>query len=348
MERQGDIIEVEHLSKRFAHERTIRDIVRGKPADETWAVRDLTFSVCRSEVFGLVGPNGAGKTTLLRLLSTLLVPTSGTARINGADISLHGAAVRAQIGLVTSNERSFFWRLSGRQNLLFFCDLYRIPGKEARRWTAELLDMLDLTDVADQRFDSYSTGIKQRMAIARGLLSRPQVLFMDEPTKGVDPTSSQGLIRLIRERVVSRWKQTVIITTHNLREIEQLCDRTMIMDHGRMAYLGTVKALKHSVSREETYRLVVTGVPAAAIAQMDLITGMLGPVHFHAGPAGYALEARMREGSGAFAALLECIHAHGGRVESCRCVELPIEDAFVKFIEKIGAARAHATEAVQC
>lgn len=330
-----NVIEVRHLSKMFSHERGLGQIIRGIPAEETFAVQDISFDVGESEVFGLVGPNGAGKTTLLRLLSTLLVPTSGTARISGADIINDSATVRAKIGLVTSNERSFFWRLSGRQNLRFFADLYHMPKQEGDRWISELFEMLDLVEVADQRFDSYSTGTKQRMAIARGLLSRPQVLFMDEPTKGVDPSSSQSLIRLIRERVVSRWRQTVIITTHNLREIEQLCDRTMIMDHGRMVYLGNVAELKRSVMGEEIYHLTLSNFPAEKIAELNKIEGIARPITPLLHQPGMNLEIRINRDSRAFPVLIKAILDQGGAIENCHNFEIPIEDAFVSFIENL-------------
>lgn len=330
-----NVIEVRHLTKMFTHERGLGQIIRGVPVEETVAVQDISFDVGESEVFGLVGPNGAGKTTLLRLLSTLLVPTSGTARIRGADIINDGASVRAKIGLVTSNERSFFWRLTGRQNLRFFADLYHMPKQDGDRWISELFEMLDLSEVADQRFDSYSTGTKQRMAIARGLLSRPQVLFMDEPTKGVDPSSSQSLIRLIRERVVSRWRQTVIITTHNLREIEQLCDRTMIMDHGKMVYLGDVAELKRSVMGEEIYHLSLSNFPAEKIDGLNHIEGVISPITPLLHQAGMNLEIRINRESRAFPLLIKSILDQGGMIENCHNLEIPIEDAFVTFIESL-------------
>lgn len=255
------MIRVEGLSKQFTHDRSLSSILQGKAPTTTTAVEDVSFEIADGEVFGLVGPNGAGKTTLLRMLSTLLVPSSGRATVAGLDIEADAARVRMRIGMVASNERSFFWRLSGRQNLRFFADLYHLDTREAGRWIEELLELLDLSAVAAERFEAYSTGTKQRFAIARGLLHRPQVLFMDEPTKGVDPKSSAGIISLIRDRVVSHARQTVIITTHNLREIEQLCQRTLIMEHGRVAYLGTTGDLKRTVMGTDAYRIQLRHIP---------------------------------------------------------------------------------------
>lgn len=328
------VIEVKELTKVFTHERSLKEMLSGAIPERSVAVNKVSFDLYEREVFGLVGPNGAGKTTLIKLLSTLLLPTSGSATIYGFDIQTQSAQVREKIGLVTSNERSFFWRLTGRQNLRFFADLYHLSKIDGDRWIAELLDMLELSDIADLRFDSYSTGTKQRMAIARGLLSKPKVLFMDEPTKGVDPSSSAALIRLIRDCIVDKWHQTVVITTHNLREIEQLCDRTMIMDQGSMVYLGAVAALKETVFAEELYQLRVGALSRAQLAGIATIAGVTKAVIYPADDA-LTVELKISKGSAAFALCLRYIVEQGGDVLTCRHNEIPIEDAFVAFIENL-------------
>jgi len=321
------MISVKGLTKQFMHDRSLGAILRGQTASTTTAVEDVSFDIADGEVFGLVGPNGAGKTTLLRMLSTLLVPTSGSASVAGLDVVADAARVRMRIGMVASNERSFFWRLTGRQNLVFFADLYHLDTREAGLWIDELLELLDLTPVADERFESYSTGTKQRFAIARGLLHRPQVLFMDEPTKGVDPKSSAGIISLIRERVVNRARQTVIITTHNLREIEQLCQRTLIMEQGRVAYLGTTGDLKRTVMGTDAYRIKLAHTPPGLVARLSAISAM--PV-IESTPG--VLELRLASGGDSLDQVMRALLDAGGGVLDCTRVEIPIEDAFVAFL----------------
>lgn len=321
------MISVEALSKRFVHERSFRQILAKQEAGSTQAVSDVSFEIADGEVFGLVGPNGAGKTTLLRMLSTLVVPTSGRATVAGLDVEADAAKVRMRIGMVASNERSFFWRLTGRQNLQFFADLYHLETRAANLWIAELLELLDLTPVADNRFESYSTGTKQRFAIARGLLHKPQVLFMDEPTKGVDPKSSAGIISLIRDRVVNHARQTVIITTHNLREIEQLCQRTLIMEQGKVAYLGTTGDLKRTVMGTDLYRIKLANVSPGLVEQISALCAM--PVVENT-PG--VLDLRLETNSDALNRVMQLLVASNAGVQDCSRIEIPIEDAFVAFL----------------
>lgn len=328
-------ISVRALSKHFVHDRSLRDMLRGHTSAPIVAVQDVSFDIANGEVFGLVGPNGAGKTTLLRMLSTLLVPTSGSASIAGLDVVQHAKQVRQHIGMVASNERSFFWRLSGMQNLQFFADLYHLDQREARRWIDELLELLDLTPVAHERFESYSTGTKQRFAIARGLLHRPQVLFMDEPTKGVDPKSSAGIISLIRERIVNHARQTVIITTHNLREIEQLCQRTLIMEQGRVAYLGTTSELKRTVVGTDAYRIALSHTPSDLVARLRGFSAL--PIHFYAPDV---LDIRITSGTHALHQVMQTILASEAEIVDCTRVEIPIEDAFIAFLASRKADRS--------
>lgn len=321
------MIRVQGLGKQFTRDRGLRDVLRGAKPEAFVAVRDVSFEISNGEVFGLVGPNGAGKTTLLRMLSTLLVPTWGTASVAGLDIQRQAEQVRMQIGMVASNERSFFWRLTGRQNLEFFADLYHLDKRNALLWIDELLDLLDLRPVANERFEGYSTGTKQRFAIARGLLHRPQVLFMDEPTKGVDPKSSAGIIALIRDRIVNHARQTVIITTHNLREIEQLCQRTLIMEHGRVAYLGTTSALKRSVMGTDMYRIRIPGLTASLQTQLQALCAM--PIQHYATDV---IDIRVSSGSSGLHEVLQTIMTAGLEIADCSRIEIPIEDAFIAFL----------------
>lgn len=174
----------------------------------------------------------------------MVLPNGGEARINGYDIEKESRKVRESIGLVTTDERSFYWRLTGRQNLEFFASLHDFYSDDARNMVAELLEVVDLRSHADERFLNYSAGMKQRMAIARGLLNDPAVLFMDEPTRSLDPGAAQGLRDFIKEQIVEERRKTLFISTHNLEEAEQLCDRVAIFDDGKIKVVGSPEELK--------------------------------------------------------------------------------------------------------
>ena len=341
-------IEASELTKRFRAPVELRRLLRGEPAGGVTAVDRVSFAIREGEIFGLVGPNGAGKTTLIKLLCGLYLPTSGRARVCGRDTVTDDLAVRRQVGLVTSNERSFFWRLTGLQNLEFFAHLYRLPGAEAREWIAELLEVLDLGAVARARFDRYSTGIKQRFAIARGLLSKPRILFMDEPTKGVDPAAADHLIEVLRERVIRRWAPTVLVTSHNLREIERLCERVAIMDRGRIAALGTLEELRARARTLETFRLTVRRLSEERLMGILALDGLAEPPRIVSagGPspesgAGHngarEVEVRFRRGADGFARLVRAIVEGGGDIEGCTRLEPGLDEAFLAILS--GSAR---------
>jgi len=210
-------------------------------------VDGVDLLVRRGEVFGILGPNGAGKTTLIKILCTLILPTGGEARVNGFDVEKESGRVRESIGLVTTDERSFYWRLTGRQNLEFFASLHNFYSDDARNMVDELLGVVDLKYAADERFLNYSAGMKQRMAIARGLLNDPAVLFMDEPTRSLDPGAAQNLRNFIAEEIVRERGKTIFISTHNLEEAEELCDRVAIFDDGRIKVVGSPDELKENL-----------------------------------------------------------------------------------------------------
>lgn len=220
----------------------------------TLALNGVDLFIKKGELFGLVGPNGAGKTTLIKTLCTLISPTQGYAQVNGYDLSQE-SAIKASIGLVTSDERSFYWRLSARQNLEFFATLHHLAPKEIGTRIEEVLEIVGLQEVADKRFLTFSTGMRQRLSIARGLLSRPATIFLDEPTKGLDPLGIQSLHKLIREDLTRNQGITILLTSHWLQEVEQLCDRIAIMNQGRIQACGTMFELRKELGLTGTVSL---------------------------------------------------------------------------------------------
>lgn len=244
------IIETHELTKKFALQKGFTDFfLHPFRKDEITAVEEVNIKIEKGELFGILGPNGAGKTTLIKMLCTLISPTEGTAYVNGYDIAKDSGKVRESIGFITADERSFYWRLTGRQNLKFFACLHNFYSYDAEKRVDELLSLIGLENRADDRFLSYSAGMKQRMAIARGLLNDPAVVFMDEPTKALDPGAAQNLREFIRERIVKEQGKTIFLSTHHLGEAEQLCDRIVIIDEGKIKVIGTIGELKSDLHK---------------------------------------------------------------------------------------------------
>jgi len=212
------------------------------------AVNAVSFDVQKGEVFGLLGPNGAGKTTLLSMLCTILKPTSGTAVINGYDIITDSARVRQSIGIVFQDP-SVDSDMTSRENLQMHADLYSVPVSEQASRIQEVLTLVQLEDRADQFLNTYSGGMRRRLEIARGLLHYPRVLFLDEPTIGLDPQSREHIWSYIRQ-LREREDMTLILTTHYMEEADELCDRIAIIDHGTVVALDTPSALKQAVGSE--------------------------------------------------------------------------------------------------
>jgi ABC-2 type transport system ATP-binding protein len=258
-------IEAFQIEKSFAKKRSVKELLTRPFAkvERVRALRGVDLHVKTGEIFGLLGPNGAGKTTLVKILSCLVLPDAGRASIAGIDV-VHENKVKPRLGLVHSDERSFYWRLSGRDNLRFFSRLYDVPGSRIESRIDELLRKVDLLDAASRRFSDYSSGMKQRLAIARALLHDPPVLLMDEPTRSLDPAASLSLRAFIRDELSARDRKTILLATHNLREAEVLCDRIAILVQGTVRQTGTVAEVRSLGIDERSFRLELTGADGIA------------------------------------------------------------------------------------
>jgi ABC-2 type transport system ATP-binding protein len=247
-------IETHNLTKRFPVAKGYGDLLLHPfKKNEITALSNINIQVKGGELFGLLGSNGAGKTTLIKILCTLVLPTSGKAFVDGLDVTKNGRKVKSIIGYVVSDERSFYWRLTGRQNLRFFAKLNNISKHESEWRIKRLLEFMELTRDADRVFKDYSTGMRQKLAIARGLLTDPEIIFMDEPTRSLDPLTAQNLRRLIKERLVEGEKKTVVFATHNLQEAEELCDQIAIIHKGEVKIAGEVKEIKREFNSDKRY-----------------------------------------------------------------------------------------------
>jgi ABC-2 type transport system ATP-binding protein len=221
------------------------------------AVNGVDLQIQRGEIFGLLGPNGAGKSTTIRMLCTLLEPTSGTARVNGFDVVKQANEVRRSLGTLLAGERSIYWKLTGRENLEYFAALYHIPQAIAKMRVDELLERMELKDRANELVEKYSTGMRQRVAIAKALVARPPILLLDEPTLGLDPQAARNLRELIAQ--LKQEGHTILLTTHYMEEADQLSDRIGIIDTGKVIALDTPEGLKRRIDQKEVIRLEVTG-----------------------------------------------------------------------------------------
>jgi ABC-2 type transport system ATP-binding protein len=322
-------VETKDLVKIFERgRRTIWQRVRREPdkRDRFRAVDGIDLVVEPGEIFGLLGPNGAGKTTTMKMLATLLIPTSGTIRVLGIDPLDRPREVRARLGAMLSGERSLYWKLTGRENLEYFAALYHVPPGETKTRIANVLAAVKLADRADDYVERYSTGMRQRLALARALLPDPPLVVLDEPTVGLDPQASRDLRDRVRE--LKAQGRTVLLTTHYMEEADQLCDRIAIIDHGRIVALDTPAALKRTIRAEEVVHLEIA------------LDGDEGPVIDRLARSGTV--ARSERSNGTLAVTAHCASARdfvpaafdaarttGATIRHVEVVPVTLEDVFL-------------------
>ena len=309
-------------------------------ATARWALRGVDLDIAAGGIFGLLGPNGAGKTTTVKVVSTLLVPTEGSVEVLGHDAVRSPRAVRPDVGLVLGGDRGLYDRLSGLDNLRYFAELYGMGGREGARRIAEVLDVVAMTGHEHERVERYSRGMRQRLHIARGILHRPRLLLLDEPSIGVDPVGARQLRDLVR--TVNEAGTTVILTTHYMFEVEELAHRLAILDGGRIVAQGTVE----EVRQQAEVGLIYEGLAAG------LDEPQLQRIRDHAATDG--LEVAVQDGrqrltvrlvTGAAADGLVGLLAELG-VEAVVRRDPTLEDAYVQIVTA-AAATAAAAEAAR-
>lgn len=253
----------------------IKDLTRifppaGRGAAPRTALDAVSLSIDAGEVHGLLGPNGAGKTTLCKILSTVLLPTSGSATVCGHDVVAETKLVRPIIGIVFGGERGLYTRLTARQNLRYWAALYQVPNRQAKPRVAALLERVGLADRADQRVETYSRGMKQRLHLARGLIADPRVVFLDEPTTGMDPVAAHDFRELVR--ALRAEGRTILLTTHDMAEAEAVCDRVTLIDGGRLLGTESPRTIGGWVSAHE--RVDAHDVPEPVVAAIERVPGV--------------------------------------------------------------------------
>ncbi len=330
----SNIIETFALTKRFAKSTNYRALLRFNRQETLTAVNAVNLQVREGELFGLLGANGAGKTTLIKILSTLILPTEGRATVAGFDVVTEAQAVKARIGLVDTNERSFFWRLTGRQNLEFFAALQSLRGQQATQRIDDLLDLVGLTAHAERRFMGYSSGMKQKLAVARGLLTQPQIIFLDEPTRSLDPVSAHELRTFVSETLVKALGQTVILVTHRLDEAESMCERIAVMKDGQILDCGPIAQIKQHVAARQRYLLRVQTLRPPTVDGLKQLDGV---VQCEAAPLDEQttqLDLSLAEENTVLPRVLAYLVTQGVQVQHCQPQSVSLEEAFVELVKR--------------
>ena len=262
------VVEAHDLRRVYkTHTGTIRRRVK-----EIEAVSGVSFAIDKGELFGLLGPNGAGKTTTIKMLITLLIPTAGTANVLGFDVVKDPREVRKRIGYVFGGERGVYERLSGYDNLRYFAELYGVPPKVQKARIEELLELVGLKGREKERVEGFSRGMRQRLHIARGLLHDPPVVFLDEPTIGVDPVGARELRATIG--TLTSAGKTILLTTHYMFEADALCDRIAVIAKGRIVGEGTPRELKARVAEGTVVEIEVYGVADETVERLRAVDGV--------------------------------------------------------------------------
>lgn len=319
-------IEATGLTKTFRKRRSLSTVLfkPWTPSLRVEALRGIDLSVPFGTVFGLLGPNGAGKSTLIKILTSLISQTDGAVRVNGFDTRSQGSRVRASVGIVPSGERSLYWRLTGRENLRFFSRLYDLSSRQASSRIPMLLDLLELGSKADQPVLSYSSGMRQKLAICRALLHDPPILFLDEPTRSLDPSAAKRLRQFVIDRLHRETGKTVFLATHNLAEAETLCDRLAVLQNGKIVAEGSAGEICAQHQAGETYILTVRS--PRMIDEPGLESECLEPGLYR-----LTLELSGREG--ALGDHLERFIGMGVKIISCRRSEHPLQGVFDRLRE---------------
>jgi ABC-2 type transport system ATP-binding protein len=317
-------VEVAGVTKTFRAATSWRQMGRGSP--RITALDDIDFQVRRGEIFGLLGPNGAGKTTMVKILAGLVLPDQGSARVEGHDVRDSHVDLRRIVGVVYGDERSFQWRISVRDNLRFFARLYGMSRSAADRRITELLHLVGLEHAEDRRLLAFSSGMRQRAAIARGLLHDPQVVLMDEPSRMLDPVGAHDLQLLVRDRVAGEGR-TVLLTTNNMSEAEALCDRLMLVKDGRRILTGSIDELRAAVRPDLTYRLRVSGSEPDRTLLWS-IDGVNAVDLSLAGRDVWALEVTIEREGSALPAVIRGVLDGGGNVLACTQQEIGLDQVF--------------------
>jgi len=319
----GPIIRIERLSKTYISKERKKGHKEKKPVH---ALQDVSLSIEDGEIFGLLGPNGAGKTTLIKCLTTLLLPSSGTASINGFDVSHQDNLVRASIGCMLMGDRGLYWKLTGRENLEYFGALYHVPREVRRNRIEVLIALLKLGEFVDRTVETYSAGQRMILAFAKALVNDAPILILDEPTVTMDVPTARELRAIVQE--LNRQGKTILYTTHLMHEAEELCDRVAIIDHGRIIALGTTADLKASISTEDVVEL--EGIfPEETVRKMRAVPGIRDVAVTTKESGLTKLDVACENSRAMLPRIIEAVTGNGASLQLIRPKEVTLEDVFI-------------------
>jgi len=319
-------IETENLGRTYR----LRENKKKNQPKELVALTDVTLQVKRGELFGLLGPNGAGKTTLIKILTTLLAPSTGWAKVAGHDVLKETAKVRPLINMVSGGEASGYGLLTVRENLWMFSQFYGIPSAEARKYIDELLAAFGLADRAGTKSSDLSTGLRQKMNIIRGFMTNPEVLFLDEPTLGLDVGASRDVRQFVRRWVNENTQRTLLLTTHTMVEADELCDRVAIINRGQVLACDRPAALKRQIQHDAIFNLEVSAMNGLETSALSQLPGVCKVVHT-------ALDGQSRlefilEEEAVLSSVISTLNAHDVRILNLTKREPTLEDVFVTLV----------------
>ena len=317
-------IQVDHFRRIF---RAQIGVIR-RTTKEVVAVDDVSFGIEAGELFGLLGPNGAGKTTTVKMLTTLLIPTAGRASVLGYDVVKQANEVRRRIGFIFGGERGLYWRLSGIDNLRYFASLYHVEPETTRRRIPYLLELVGLTGRGNEKVGGYSRGMKQRLHVARTLLHDPSVLFLDEPTIGLDPVGAREFRQVILN--LQSQRKTILLTTHYMFEADQLCDRIAVIDNGRLIALDSPGGLKRHVADLSVVEIETFGAPESLVERIRQLP-FVDSLAVEELDQRQMLLVQTRRGAEAVPDLLSAMD--GQRVGRVIVREPTLEDAYVRLVK---------------
>ncbi len=296
------------------------------------ALDDVSLEVYQGELFGLLGPNGAGKTTLIKILTTLLAPTGGVCYVDGMDVVKQANQVRSNINMVSGGETSGYGILTVRENLWMFSQFYGVTWKDAHARIDEMLKIVELDDKANTRISSLSTGQRQRMNFCRGFITDPTVMFLDEPTLGLDVNAARIVRNFTRDWLKQNPDRTVLLTTHYMAEADELCDRIAIIDHGKVLACDTPANLKRMLQKQPVFEITASGLTPRAL---EALAHSPGVAHLSADPGDAEGAYRMKfilEQESAIGSVVSTLAAHNGSIVSLQKNEPTLEDVFIKLV----------------
>ena len=303
------------------------------------ALEDVNLQIQRGELFGLLGPNGAGKTTVIKILTTLLAPSSGRASVVGLDVVRDAHQVRPRINMVSGGEASGYGLLTVRENLWMFSQFYGIPSKEANRRIKELLGKVGLSDRINTKSSDLSTGLRQKMNIVRGFMTDPEVLFLDEPTLGLDVGAARDVRRLTREWLDASDRRAVLLTTHIMVEADELCDRVAIINGGKVLACDSPSSLKHRLQSEAIFRLEVSPLNGVPMTSFESIPGVRR--FAHSPGDGFSTLEVVLEDESILSPIVSQLALQDIKLRSLQKCEPTLEDVFVQLVGRSMAEVEH-------